>query len=487
MPGRGEPRLYETLTEYCRSDRYPFHMPGHKRRSEDEFVRKFPNPYMVDITEIDGFDNLHHPEGILRESMDWAARIYGSDKTYYLVNGSTCGILSVILAAADVRDGQDKKRILLARNSHKSAYHGLELSGLEADYIYPRVLPGLGLQGGIIPEDAEKLLTGRTAAAFVVSPTYDGIVSDIRRIADVCHLRGVPLIVDEAHGAHFPFGESFPQSALAMGADAVIQSLHKTLPSFTQTAVLHVRQGLIDLERLEHYLQIFQSSSPSYVLMAGIERCIQYMDGPGRQRMKLFGERIGRLRKDLAVMRNLCLLDEDLVGRHGVYDLDQSKIVVSSGDAGISGIGLAALLREKYNLEMEMWGSDYVTAITTLMDTEEGLERLKQAFLEIDRQAVSCPSVKKNTWEMPPESPGKAMTIGKAWNCPKTAVKIEESSGRVSGEYVYLYPPGIPVIVPGERISPEIVRTVCESRNQGLPVQGLKDYEVQYIEVIDET
>ena len=218
--------VYPKLRKYSDSDYYPFHMPGHKRQVDHSFLKDFPNPYSLDITEIDGFDNLHHAEGILRESMDWAASVYGADRTYYLVNGSSCGILSAICGTTHNSD-----TILLSRNCHKAAYHGVFLNQLKVNYIYPQIIDEFGIQGGLLADEIEDMLKTFVdiSAVFVVSPTYDGIVSNIREISTICHNYGVPLIVDEAHGAHFRYGESFPVSALELGADVVIQSVHKIL------------------------------------------------------------------------------------------------------------------------------------------------------------------------------------------------------------------------------------------------------------------
>lgn len=250
-----EKYLLDRLMEYGESDAYPFHMPGHKRQAGAGFAGDFPNPFSVDITEIGGFDNLHHPEGILKESMEWAGNVYGADQTYYLVNGSSCGILSAVCGS--VSHGGT---ILMSRNCHKSAYHGVYLGHLRAEYIYPQTIPEFGIQGGLSPEDVRRLLITHpeTEAVLVVSPTYDGIVSDIGAIAKIVHEWGIPLIVDEAHGAHFPFGGEarFPVSALELGADVVIQSLHKTLPSLTQTAVMHVNAGFADISRIDRYVHI---------------------------------------------------------------------------------------------------------------------------------------------------------------------------------------------------------------------------------------
>ena len=498
-----ENSLLGRLEQYGRSDFYPFHMPGHKRREPaDGYPGGFPNPYGIDITEIDGFDDLHHAEGILKESMERAAEIYGADQTFYLVNGSTCGILGALFGCAS-----QNGKILMARNSHKAAYHGAELRGLKIEYLYPEFLTEYGIHGGIRPEAVERALFDnrsagekeRIQAVFLTSPTYEGIVSDIEAIAAIAHRAGIPLIVDEAHGAHFSFGEGeFPVSALRKGADVVIQSLHKTLPSFTQTAVLHVKGNLADKNRIGRYLSVFQSSSPSYLFMAGIERCIQYMDHQGREEMRAYGKRMERFFKELQPLKALKVPGREICGQNGVYDLDRSKVTISvKGVPGIDGPALSRILREQYHLEMEMAAPEHVIAMTSLMDTKEGLERLKTALLEIDEELWSRrdwskeeakerreakesretkeswePADGKFLWE---ETETAAMTIQEAVSGPVERISFLEAAGRVSAEFVYLYPPGIPILVPGERITGKIVERVREYQEKGLSVQGLSD------------
>lgn len=502
-----EKYLLDRLMEYGESDAYPFHMPGHKRRAGAGFAERFPNPFSIDITEIDGFDNLHHPEGILRESMEWAGKIYGADRTYYLVNGSSSGILSAVCGS--VSHGGT---ILMSRNCHKSAYHGVYLGHLRAEYIYPQIIPEFGLQGGLQAGEVERMLINHpeAEAVLVVSPTYDGIVSDIGAIARIVHERGLPLIVDEAHGAHFPFGKEagFPVSALEMGADVVIQSLHKTLPSFTQTAVMHVKNGFADGNRIDRYVHMFQSSSPSYVLMAGIENCIRWMDGAGRDEMRDFGSRLDRVRERLKGLECLTLIDE-AAGRCGVYDVDKSKIVISSRGSGMTGPELEELLRRDYHLEMEMCGPDYVTAITTLADTDEGLDRLCRALMEIDSCLKGTRTTagwtrgngvnEDNCWDNgsgivdnADETaricglPEAAMTIAGAMDAPGRKVPLESCVGMVSGEFIYIYPPGIPIVAPGEVLKTELVELVKRYKCQGLPVQGTMDPEVETVVVVSE-
>lgn len=482
--------LVERLKRYSSSNVAAFHMPGHKRQMGLEILREFPNPFSIDITEIDGFDNLHHPDGILKESMDWMANVYGADQSYYLVNGSSCGILSAM--GAVMHPGET---ILVSRNCHKSVYHGLILNSLKPEYVYPQILDNLGIQGGISPEDVEKKLNQHPEiqAVLVVSPTYDGVVSDIRRIAEITHAHGIPLIVDEAHGAHFSFSSGeFPESALCCGADLVIQSLHKTLPSLTQTAVLHVKGQRIDTARLKQCLQMYQSSSPSYVFMAGMEACIYEMEQHGREYMAAFASRIQKIRQKLSALQILKLLDRGEIGTHAVFDVDESKLVISCQGV-LTGENLSEWLRRDYQIEMEMCGADYAVAILTFLDPVEHLERLGDALLEIDTKLTEKMRLEQkrgkerksegafwNTLQVPEI----CMTPVSACNAPLERIPLEKATGRISGEFVYLYPPGIPIVTPGERVTPEMIRQILYDREIGLPVQGLEDPMVEYLQVV---
>ena len=501
---RQEELLINRLAAYARSDMYPFHMPGHKRRTgpEESFMNSctdsFTNPFAVDITEIEGFDNLHHPEGILKDSMKWAADVYGADQTYYLINGSTGGILAAVCGSVP-RGG----RILVSRNCHKSVYHGICLNQLKTSYVYPQEIEGLGIQGGITAEDVERMLNRYmdTQAVLIVCPTYDGIVSDIEAIARIVHRAGLPLIVDEAHGAHFRYDAMFPVSALDLGADVVIQSVHKTLPSLTQTALLHIKCNrpdggcYADRERIDRYIHMVQSSSPSYVLMASIENSIYQME---QTDTAPYGKQLYRLRRRLGQMRHLRLADTGLIGQAGIRDLDISKIVVSTrgtclypaedGLTGFTGAQLDDILRREYHLEMEMCGADYVTAITTVMDSGEGLERLGDALTRIDSQLTDAgykpdgrSGDQKSVYSMRCDT---AMSMGEAMEEKMASVGLEDSAGCISGEFVYIYPPGIPIVAPGEWISRPILEVILEYRDKGLPVQGPADQSLRTIRVV---
>lgn len=503
-----QPGLLERLTEYAGSDAYPFHMPGHKRREiPDGIPGGFPDPYGIDITEIDGFDNLHHAEGILKDAMDEAAAIYGTDRSWYLVNGSTCGILSAVFATTE-----NGGKILTARNCHKAVYHAICLNRLEAEYLYPEEITEFGINGGIRAEDVRKALEKdamhcagnsgdvrgkitKIQAVLITSPTYEGVVSDIRVIADVAHEYGIPLIVDEAHGAHLEYADqchSFPKSALEYGADIVIQSLHKTLPCFTQTAILHVKGKLVDQDRISRYLSMFQTSSPSYLFMAGMERCIRYMDGDGRNEMIRYEKRLERFMERMEGLQVLEVLDREICGKYRtVAGWDPSKIVVSTMRAeDFHGEELAETLRRKYHLEMEMTAPEYVIAMTSLMDTEEGFERLGTALLEIDgalRRRTESRRKEKAASETPEgleskvSHPVRRMLICEAMDADTERTAFQDTVGKVSAEFVYLYPPGIPIIAPGEVFTDAIVEKIMAYKAAGLLVQGPADPDADVI------
>lgn len=485
--------LDEALYEYSRTDFYPFHMPGHKRQMSAGFLE---NSYAADITEITDFDNLHHAQGILKENQELGARLYGARKTWFLVNGSTAGILAAVSAGTS-RNG----KLLMARNCHKAAYHAAYLRGLETVYVYPSYNEAWGLNGGICAEDVEKVLDEDSSieAVLITSPSYDGMVSDIKKIGDTAHQYGVPLIVDEAHGAHLHFHDYFPVSALDLGADVVIQSLHKTLPAFTQTAVLHVNSDRIPWERIERFLGIYQSSSPSYVLMGGMSACLRFLEEKGKEAFQTFVENLKDCRAKLKKMKNLCLVDEEVMGRGSIHDIDKSKIVISTAGTAITGEELHGRLRKRYHLELEMETETYVIALTSVMDTREGFDRLTEALLEIDQElGTEQEAAGLIQRKLPGISQGftdtvklacaqQEMTISQGMESLLEEIPFLDSEGRISGEYAYLYPPGIPLVAPGERICREFLENAEKWKGQGIYLQGLRDYIQEKIWVVKNT
>ena len=471
--------LYKNLIEYSNSDYYPFHMPGHKRNIEDGV-----SPFSYDITEIDGFDNLHNPQGILKIAMEEAAEFYGTDKTYYLVNGSTCGLLSAICGVTSRGD-----KILVARNCHKAVYNAIYLNELTPVYINPEYIEMYGINGGISPEVVRYELSENPdiKAVIITSPTYEGVVSDVQRIAEIVHKRGIPLIVDEAHGAHFGLHTGFPQSAVKSGADIVIQSVHKTLPSLTQTALLHIRSDIVNVSEVERFLHIYQSSSPSYVLMSSIDECINKLKSDGLFLFEPYVKRLEVMLTHEKQLTHLKIVGREIVGKNAVYDLDPSKIVISVRGTSYTGSRLYKEMLEKYHLQLEMASGDYAIAMTSPMDTEDGLLRLFMAMVEIDRDMRIYGDDTKNevvNYMIP--KPIVMENIYKATHSDTEEMLIENAVGKISNEFVYLYPPGSPILAPGELITNDIVKLINDYKASGLSVEGLRDSSAEYIRVIKE-
>lgn len=501
--------LYDKLNRYAKDGRIPMHMPGHKRECGVFTVDK---PYMTDITEIDGFDDYHDPEDIILKSMKHAAEIYGTKKTYYLVNGSTCGILTAISAAVR-RNG----KIIVARNCHKSVYHAIELRGLFPVYIYPEIEASMLINGVINAEDVEKLLCGNedAQAVIITSPTYEGVVSDIEKIAQRVHAHGKILIVDEAHGAHFRYSDRFPVSAVNLGADIVIQSLHKTLPSYTQTALLHVCTDRVEEAEIRKYLGIYQSSSPSYVFMAGMEKCIDYVSGDdGMRAMREYTDNLSELRKKLSGTEGICILEKN----SRMYDYDISKLVISAYGI-LTGNQISGILRDKYNIEPEMTADDYVILMTSMCDRKEWYNIICEAAEDIGKTALKSnidgmlhneQSVQKcngTTTGMDDEGSKRTLTDNKsqhtseplryamvseyaeesakyvrscvrmkpqeAAECVSEAVEVSQCRGRICTQMVYAYPPGIPVLAPGEEITDEVYSVIERHRRYGVRLKGI--------------
>lgn len=474
------PDLNQKLIQYCQSDIYPFHMPGHKQTAFP-----FPNPYSIDITEIDGFDNLHHAGDILKETQERAAALYGAKRSYYLVNGSTCGILAAVCAATRKRD-----KVLVARNCHKAVYHALFLNELQTEYLYP-VLTNNDIQGQITVEQVEEALYHNPdiTAVIITSPTYEGIVSDVAGIAETAHAHGVPLIVDEAHGAHIGFGAGFPENAVKLGADAVIMSLHKTLPSFTQTALLHINSNRIAQEQVESYLDIFETSSPSYLLMAGMDACIRLLQEEGKVLFTRYRELLDQFYRDISDLELLHVMSEKDLGKEEAYDWDDSKIVIFTGKADMTGEKLGRILLDRYQLQMEMLSGTYVLGMTSIMDRQEGFTRLSKALHEIDRECMDNQR-KRNDGnskifiERMYQKNRREMQIYQARELSYKEVEFEEAVGKMSADFIFLYPPGIPMIVPGEIISRQFIENVKECIEMGLKIEGLANLTSRRIKIV---
>lgn len=476
--------LYEQLLCYSRNDVVPMHMPGHKRNPA--FIME--NPYSFDVTEVEGTDDLHHPEGILKEAMEKAADLFGASRSIFLVGGSTSGILTAVSACCK-REGH----ILMARNCHKSVYHAAYLLNLTQSYLSPEFYPKIGIFGEITVSQVKRACEENEEIDCVVitSPTYEGIVSPVREISRYLHQKKIPLIVDEAHGAHLHFQKSAPESAVTGGADIVVQSLHKTLPALTQTGLLHINQtGLVSVSEVLKNEQIYQTSSPSYVLMASIGQCLSFLE-TSEKAFSQYDVRIRAFYDRIKGLRHIRVLEKE--------NKDPGKVVIIPGDTGLSGLDIMKILREDFQIELELAKPGYALAMTSVADKPESFERLWEALESLDKRLEKRKRntsdkeiaekndingnrilLKREVYDVP-EAVLTAYTADKA---EKIELPLDKAADRIAGEYVYLYPPGIPYLVPGEKITKDMVSLLLRLRKQGFSLRGMKDKRGQMIWVV---
>lgn len=499
-----EQPILSGLTAYNTEGCYPWHMPGHKRRLNTIFPDIVENPFSIDVTEVGDLDEFHDPHGIISEAMNRAAEVYGSHKSYYLVNGSTCGIMAALSAVCRPGD-----KLIVARNCHKSVYNAIRLLQLRPIYIMPEWNEELGMFGGVSPEQVRKMVKQYTDAKCVmlVSPTYEGVVSDVEKIAKIVHKAGVPLIVDEAHGAHFEFMsnvnetisttnyKNIPNPAIRLGADIVIESLHKTLPAMTQCAILHEKSNIVDTERLEEYLSIYQSTSPSYVFLATTEACIEKMNYERDGLFIIYKELLSEYRKRFAQLSHIHLVEESDFKKQSACGYDDGKLVFSVKDCGyerdgeiiaMTGTKLGTILQEEYGQMMEMAAGNYVIAMTSVADSKEAFESLYLAMESIDAQLTDVEqSADTILYKTLPEH---KMNIAEAREHKRVDIPFEDAIGKISGSYIYVYPPGIPIVTPGEVLSLGVMQEIKAAMDSNLNIKGITMDEKgrSYVNVIRE-
>lgn len=423
------------------------HMPGHKRNAALA-------PYLaglgagLDITEISGFDNLRAPDGILKDGMAMAARLYGAAASFYLVGGSTAGILAGIRALSQPGD-----QVLLPRASHLSIYQAMALCELEPRFLYPPMIKGFPAATSLPPSMLEDALKQAPGAKLLVltSPSYQGVLEDLPSLVNLAHSHGLKVLVDAAHGAHLGLSDAFPAGAVASGADIVVQSLHKTLPSLTQTAIAHAADAQ-SAARLREQLDIFQTSSPSYLLMASIDGCLRLMLERGETLLQAWRDALHGFDRQIQPLRHLQLLGRgaQAAALHPeLHGLDPSKLWISCAEANISGLELEARLREAHGIELEMADSLSALAMTGLGDDAASLTRLADALLSID---AGLRPMAPRTFE-PLPAPERLMPAHRALRLPCELLPFAQAAGRCAAEYLAAYPPGQPLLIPGERVS----------------------------------
>jgi len=484
---------FQALLEYVDSGVLPFHTPGHMQgRGADRSFREFvgDNILAIDLTPMPGIDDLLQPTESILEAQELAAEAYGADHTFFLINGSTSGNQCMMMAALNPGE-----KIAVPRNSHKSMLGGLVMSGAHPIYMQPAVDQEMHMDNAVTPETVERTMHEHPdlKAIYIVSPTYYGVAADLAEIVRIAHERDKLVLVDEAWGPHFNFHPALPVSATEAGADLCINSTHKMLSAFSQCAMLHQIGDRVRLDRLKSVLKMFLSTSPNLPMVASLDVARRQMATQGAALLSQTIELAQETRRRLNQIEGVYSFGEEIQGREGVFDLDPTKVTVRVTGLGYTGYEASALLRRRYNIQVELADLFNVVALFTIGTTPEAAERFVTAFEELarDDRAVDiyAPSgileqrLKRGTYHLPAIPPMR-MLPRDAFLADTDVVAFRESAGRICAETISPYPPGIPVICPGEEISEELIDYLRLELKAGVRIQGPNDDELRTIRVV---
>lgn len=477
-----ETPLFSALKKYVEDRTISFHVPGHKGgRGIPEF-RSFvgDNILAIDVTAgLLDLDNICNPRGVIKEAEELAADAFGADYAHFLVNGTTSGIQAMILSVADPGD-----EIIIPRNAHRSVAGGLILSGARPVYIQPVIDEYMGIAMGITPESVRKALVEHpnAKAVFVINPTYYGVASNLKEIVEIAHSFGKPVLVDEAHGAHFGFHPELPLSAMEAGADMSAASVHKLAGSMTQSSILLVKSKFIDDRRVKAAMNLTQTTSPSYPLMASLDVARKQIALHGRDMLSKVIKLSEDARRRLNQVEGLYVMGRDREGTEGCFRYDPTKLAVNVRELGLSGFEVEKILKYQYHIQVELSDLYNVLAVSAIGDSEESMEAFVRAMTEI-AEKYARKNVIKITASLP-ESGEQVVSPRFAFYARKKAVRLEEAEGEVSTEMLMAYPPGIPIICPGEKITREIIDYAKALQAEGCHLQGTEDPEGLVIKVI---
>ncbi len=484
---------FQVLLDYVDAGVIPFHTPGHKQGiGMDRAFRDFvgDNVLAIDLTQIRGLDDLLQPEEALVEAQDLAAACFGAEQSFFLINGSTSGNQCMMMTALNPGD-----KLALPRNSHKSSMGGLIMSGATPVWMQPEVDEALHMDHTITPATVRATLEREpdVKAIYIVSPTYYGVAADLEAIAAIAHEHNIPLLVDEAWGPHFHFHPALPLSAMQAGADMCINSTHKMLGSLSQTAMLHVQGKRIRVDRLKAVYKLFLSTSPNLVLVASLDVARRQMAIEGPALLSRTIEIASDARTRLNEIPRVYCFGEELEGRPGVFDIDPTKITITVKDLGYTGYEAEEILRRRYNVQVELADLFNVVALYTIGTTTEASDLLIHGVRELAREDrpvdIFSPSgvlerrMNTGTYKLPSIPPIRLVPRD-AFLADTELVPFKTSAGRICSEVITPYPPGIPVISPGEEITPEIIAYLSLEKRAGVRMQGPYDDDLKFIRVV---
>ncbi|NLU50107.1 MAG: aminotransferase class I/II-fold pyridoxal phosphate-dependent enzyme [Syntrophomonadaceae bacterium] len=480
MPGIRAP-IYEALLRYRAESNLLLHMPGHCG-GRGFTVEEFAELGRLDFTEVPGLDDLHNPTGPLQEARELMAAAFGAQESFFLVNGATSGIQTLFLATCN-----EGEPVLIPRNAHRSFLAGLVLSGAVPVY-YPCIQADpwgivVAPEAGAVVSALEK--NPAAAAIFLASPSYYGTVADVREIVQTAQNYDKMVLVDEAHGAHFSFHPCLPPPALAQGSAAVVHGMHKTLPVLTQAAMLHIGCGFIPRARLRQAYHLLTTTSPSYPLLASLDLARSLLQERGYELLEKALQWAGEFRFKMKQVKGIDCPGEEFLQVPGVKGYDPLKVLLGVRGLSLTGYQVAVLLRERFNIQVEMAGRDFILAMFSLYHDRNDWEELYVALRSISQQYPGPGEVARLAVS-PPPLPDLVLTPRQAYYSPWKKVKLAEAVGRIAGEMVAGYPPGIPCLLPGELVTPEVLDYLFYLRANGAGIHGPEDPELNYLYIIDE-
>ncbi|WP_071459300.1 aminotransferase class I/II-fold pyridoxal phosphate-dependent enzyme [Bacillus massilinigeriensis] len=477
--------LFSGLLEHAKRNPVQFHIPGHKKGSGiDPEFRQFigDNALSIDLINIGPLDDLHSPKGMIMEAQRLAAEAFSADHTFFSVQGTSGAIIAMIMTVCGPGD-----KIIVPRNVHKSVMSAIVFSGAVPVFIHPQIDENLGISHGITTDSVEKALEQHPDAkgVLVINPTYFGYCADLKKIVDIAHSYDIPVLVDEAHGVHIHFHDELPLSAMQAGADMAATSVHKLGGSMTQSSILNVKEGLVSHKRVQSILSMLTTTSTSYLLLASLDVARRRLVTEGRELIDKAITLAKNLRKEINSIQHLFCVGEDILGTQATFDYDPTKLIISVKDLGISGYEAEKWLRRYHNIEVELSDLYNVLCIITPGDTDAEGEALVHALKHLS-ETFHATAEKKHVQVVLPDIPLLALTPRDAFYADTEVIPLDESVGRIIAEFVMVYPPGIPIFIPGEIITADNLSYIKMNMEAGLPVQGPEDAELKMIRVIKE-
>ncbi|MEW9501457.1 aminotransferase class I/II-fold pyridoxal phosphate-dependent enzyme [Jeotgalibacillus marinus] len=477
--------LFTGLKNHSSKNPVQFHIPGHKKGTGmDPEFREFigDNVLSIDLINIAPLDDLHQPKSLIKFAQDLAAKAFGADFTFFSVQGTSGAIMTMVMSVCGPGD-----KIIVPRNVHKSVMSAIVFCGAIPIFVHPEVDSDLGISHGITPDSVSNALAQHPEAkgVLVINPTYFGVAADLRSIVEIAHSHHVPVLVDEAHGVHIHFHELLPISAMQAGADMAATSVHKLGSSMTQSSILNMREGLVSAKRVQTILSMLTTTSTSYPLLASLDVARKRLATEGRALIESTIQLAEHIRSEIKKIDQLTCIGDEILGTKATFDFDPTKIIISVKDLGITGYQAEKWLREQYDIEVELSDLYNILCIITPGDTMqeatiliEAMNALSQKYKHDDDLSV--------TNVMLPSIPRLAMTPRDAFYAETEVLPVAETVGRVCAEFIMVYPPGIPIFIPGEIITEENLTYIKENIEAGLPVQGPEDESLQLLRVIKE-